>query len=146
MVSIFAMSETEEAVIVEKMTELEAEPFVKDISDLMNFSDSQIIHLEESPVSSTTDQLMDLMQPDGEESEATQGVAESLSPAAAITTPQVEEEPEQVTSSFVETVPPVDERENKPLETIPSSAKGGESHKGITCCLYWPNMFFLRNC
>jgi len=129
------MSETEEAVFVEKMAELEAEPFEKDVSDLMNFSDSQITHIEESPVSSTTDQLMDLVQPDGEESEATQGVAESSSPAAATTTPQVEEEPEQVTSSFVEPVPPVDQKEEKPLEKIPSPAKPEESHKELTSCM-----------
>lgn len=58
------MSEMEDAILVERMEEVEAEKAGKPAEDLLDFGDTPVAEMEESPVSSTTDQLMDFTKPE----------------------------------------------------------------------------------
>ena len=58
------MSEIEDAILVDRMDDVEAEQAAKHTEDLLDFGDTPVTEREESPISSTTDQLLDFMKPD----------------------------------------------------------------------------------
>lgn len=124
------MSESEETVFVEKMAEVEAEPFQQELSDLMDVSETPVKETEDYPVSSTTDQLVDFLPSGVQEAEPEQDLAASPSSS----TPQQSEvggEPEQVTSSPVDST--VSEVEQKPSE--PDEVSQTKSEKDLTSCM-----------
>ncbi|XP_065055541.1 reticulon-1-A-like [Rhopilema esculentum] len=106
------MSEIEDAIIVDKMDEMEAEHFEKGSTDLLDFGDTPVHEQEETPVSSTTDQLMDLMKPDTTYAEVAEN-KEDL--PATIGQENVQEifEPETVTSTAAD-VDHENQEEQKP--------------------------------
>ena len=57
------MSEIEDAILVDRMEGAEAEQ-VKETENLLDFGDTPAADRDESPISSTTDQLLDLSKPE----------------------------------------------------------------------------------
>jgi len=57
------MSDTEEGILVDRMDGAEAEQ-VKETENLLDFGDTPAVDRDESPISSTTDQLIDLSKPE----------------------------------------------------------------------------------
>eukprot|EP00794_Sanderia_malayensis_P020060 gene20060-22029_t len=128
------MSDTEEAILVEKMAdELEAEPFQKDFADLVDFSEvPQLSQKDEQPVSSTSDQLLDFMTPDTPEATEQQEVEEvssSLIPPQAQADETVEQQ--QVTSTAVEETPAVSQTEQTSEEPVQAQ----EPRQELTSCM-----------
>ena len=58
------MSEIEDAILVDRMDDIEAEQAAKHTGDLLDFGDTPAAERDESPVSSATDQLLDFTKPD----------------------------------------------------------------------------------
>lgn len=58
------MSEIEDAILVDRMDDIEAEQAAKHTADLLDFGDAPAVERDESPISSATDQLLDFTKPD----------------------------------------------------------------------------------
>eukprot|EP00112_Aurelia_sp_Birch-Aquarium-sp1_P019437 Seg4803.1 transcript_id=Seg4803.1/GoldUCD/mRNA.D3Y31 product="hypothetical protein" protein_id=Seg4803.1/GoldUCD/D3Y31 len=134
------MSDIEDAILVERIADMEAEPFEQGSSDLLDFSDTPVPENEAFPVSSTTDQLLDFMKPEtshGDDVVTNTGLDDVVRPVASESEAQEtlqEPEPveETVSSSAVEELPTtptaasanVDEQqEEKPSDIEEDSSK-----------------------
>jgi len=138
------MSESEETVFVEKMAEVEAEPFQKDLKDLMDMNEQPAI-FDEQPVSSTTDKLADFLQPDVQESDPGPEEPELVeAPSSSSSTQQQEADPpipttiedpvEQEPVSSSESPPPAPEAEQT-HETNDEVLPVPETEKELTSCM-----------
>ncbi len=150
------MSESEETVFVEKMAEVEAEPFQKDLKDLMDMNEQPAI-FDEQPVSSTTDKLADFLQPDVQESDPGPEEPELVeAPSSSSSTQQQEADPpipttiedpvEQEPVSSSESPPPAPEAEQTHEtndEVLPEpETERGESWSGLRFKSKFTRTFF----
>ena len=132
------MSEIEDAIIVDKIDEMEAEHFEKGSTDLLDFGDTPVHEQEETPVSSTTDQLMDLMKPDTTDAEVAEN-KEDLPATIGQENVQDIVEPETVTSTAAD-VDHENQEEQKPKSSEVTKKSGTEPYLSLE---YIKMLFFL---